>query len=119
MTEEQSEHLPPSPPAPPRAITRSPLRRSWAEPRVRNWWLIASAMLLVAIFFAGSRLATSMRDYSLFKNRNHVEATIIDAEGDNTLKKLYPPESLTTFHMSYRLPDGTYREITEPLKDQR
>ena len=76
-------------------------------------------MFLVAVFFAGTRLATSLRDYSLIKNGARVEATIIDAEGGNTLKKLYPPESRTTFHMSYRLPDGTLREINEPLKDQR
>src|SRR5215212_7946224 len=119
VTEEESEHLPPSPPTPPRAITKGALRRSWAEPRVRNSWLIASAMFLIALFFAGSRLATSFRDYSLIKNGTRVEASIIDAEGGNRLKKLYPPESRTPFHMSYRLPDGTLREITEPLKDQR
>jgi hypothetical protein len=119
VTDDNSDNLPPPPSQPPRALTNNARRRSWAEPRVRNWWLIAAAMFLIALFFTGSRMVTSLRDYSLMKNGVKVEALILDAEGGNVLKKLYPPENRTTFHMSYRLPDGTERHINEPLKDQR
>jgi hypothetical protein len=119
VNDEVSEHPPQPPPAPPRALTPSARRRSWAEPRVRNWWLMAVAMLLVGLFFTATRLVPSLRDYSLMKSGVRVEASIIDAQGGNTLKKLYDPEQRVAFHMTYHLPDGSYHEINEPLKNQR
>jgi hypothetical protein len=80
---------------------------------------MAAAMFLVAIFFTGTRMVPSLRDYSLMKSGVRVEASIIDAQGGNTLKKLYDPDQRVAFHMTYRLPDGSYHEINEPLKDQR
>lgn len=80
---------------------------------------MAVVMFLIAIGFTGMRVVRSLRDYSLMKSGARVQADIIDAQGGNTLKKLYDPDQRVAFHMTYRLPDGSFHEINEPLKDQR
>jgi hypothetical protein len=119
MNDTDTDNLPPPPPKPPRALTKKALRRSWAEPRVRTWLVLALAMLVIALIFTVGRAARSAKDYSLMKHGVRVEAYIVDAQGGNTLKKLYDPDQRAPFHMTFNLPDGTFHEINEPLKDQR
>src|SRR5438034_3028074 len=67
MNDTDTDNLPPPPPKPPRALTKKALRRSWAEPRVRTWLVLALAMLVIALIFTVGRAARSAKDYSLIK----------------------------------------------------
>jgi hypothetical protein len=117
MNESAAQHVAP-PPAVPRAITANARRRSWAEPRVRNWWLMAIAIFLVALWLVGVRVYGSQSDRWLINHGVRVEADILDVEG-NTLKKQYSPEENLRFHLSWRMPDGKIHTANERLKAQR
>jgi hypothetical protein len=118
LTETSTDNFLPPPPQPPRAITKNARRRSWAEPRVRNWVLMAVVIFLIALWFVGLRIYASWSDRWLIKHGVRVEADIIDVDG-NTLKKLYEPELNLPFHMSFRMPDGRFHMVNERLKAQR
>jgi hypothetical protein len=118
LTQDDLDNLPPQPSQPPRAITKNARRRSWAEPRVRNWWFMSLAIFLIALAFVGARVYASLSDRALIKHGVRVEADILDVEG-NTLKKLYTPEENLRFHLSWRMPDGRVHTVNERLKAQR
>ncbi len=117
MNDDDANNLPP-PPSAPRAITANARRRSWAEPRVRTWWLLAIVVFLISLWFVGMRVYASQADRWLIHHGVRVEADIIDVEG-NTLKKLYEPELNLPFHMTWRMPDGKVHTVNERLKAQR
>ena len=117
MNDDDANNLPP-PPSAPRAITANARRRSWAEPRVRTWWLLAIVVFLVSLWFVGMRVYASQADRWLINHGVRVEADIIDVE-ENTLKKLYEPELNLRFHMTWRMPDGKVHTVNERLKAQR
>jgi len=117
MNDPASQHVAP-PPAVPRAITPNARRRSWAEPRVRNWWLMAIAIFGVALWLVGVRVYGSQSDRWLINHGVRVEADILDVDG-NTLKKQYSPEENLPFHLSWRMPDGKIHAVNERLKAQR
>jgi hypothetical protein len=106
------------PPPPPRAISKNARRRSWAEPRVRSWWMMAAVLFLIALWFVGVRVYASSKDYWLIKHGVRVEADVIDVAG-NPLKKIYEPELNLPFHMTWRMPDGKTHTVNERLKAQR
>jgi len=117
VSEIDADNLSP-PPAAPRPITKNARRRSWAEPRVRAWWLLAALLFLISIWFVGVRVYASLKDRSLIKNGVRVEADILDVNG-NTLKKIYEPEQNLFFHMTWHMPDGRVHTVNERLKAQR
>src|SRR3954470_17519136 len=117
MTDDGTQHLPPPPPQPPRAITQNARRRSWAEPRVRNWWLMSLATFLIALWFVGAQVYASQADRWLIHHGVRVEADILDVDG-NPLKKQYTREENLPFHMTWRMPDGRVHTVNERLKAQ-
>src|SRR4051812_26474647 len=88
LNEYSDDNILPAPPPAPRAVTRNARRRSWAEPRVRSWWLMALLLSFIALWFAGVRVYGSSKDYWLIKHGIRVEADVLDVDG-NPLKKLY------------------------------
>jgi cell division septal protein FtsQ len=107
-----------TPPPPPRAMTKNARRRSWAEPRVRNWWMLAIVIFLISLWFVGVRVYGSQSDRWLIHHGVHVEADIIDVDG-NPLHKIYEPDLNLPFHMTWRMPDGKVQTVFERLKAQR
>jgi len=118
LSETDTDNLPPPPPAAPRALTANARRRSWAEPRVRNWWLLAIAIFLISLWFVGQRVYGSQSDRWLIHHGVRVEADIIDVDG-NPLHKLYEPDLNLPFRMTWRMPDGKVQTVFERLKAQR
>jgi len=118
MNDADTDNLPPPPPTAPRPITANARRRSWAEPRVRTWWLMSAATFVVALWFVGVQVYESQSDRWLINHGVRVEADILDVDG-NTLKKLYTREENLHFHLSWRMPDGKIHTVNERLKAQR
>ncbi len=85
---------------------------------MRAWWLLAALLSIIGLWFVGVRVYASWKDHSLIKNGVRVEADILDV-GGNTLKKQYEPEQNASFHMTWRMPDGTLHTVNERLKAQR
>jgi uncharacterized protein DUF3592 len=113
-----SDHNLAAPPPPPRPITKSARRRSWAEPNVRSWLLMAALLFIIGLWWVGVRVYASWKDYSLIKNGIRVDAEILDVMG-NPLHKQYSPDLNYRFHMTWRMPDGKTLTVDEPLKAQR
>lgn len=118
MNDDATDNLPPPPPQPPRAISKNARRRSWAEPRVRNWWLMSLATFLIALWFVGMQVYASQSDRSLIHHGVRVEADVLDVAG-NPLKKQYTRDENLPFHMTWRMPDGRVHTVNERLKAQR
>jgi hypothetical protein len=66
---------PPAPPPVPRAITPLVAKRSWFEPRVRVWWIIA---VIISSFF-GSLIVEEVRSWML-ERRIVAEGTLVKAK---------------------------------------
>ncbi len=64
------------PPAPPRAITAAASARSWHEPRVHFWWIVALALLAAAAYLAIQQFSEWNAEAQLFRGGTRVDAVI-------------------------------------------
>jgi hypothetical protein len=106
-------------PEPPRAVTPRVQRHSWTEPRVRSWWLVASAVTLVALYLLGSGFYAWRRDVNLIERGREVSAFIYAAEGYPIPGRHRPPTAPVTLRYEvdgkqYEV-DGYLRGRTEPF----
>ena len=92
MTQTDPALLTTPPSAAPRELTPRVRRRSWVEPRVRVWWMLAAALIAVAGYFVAVQLARSAQDRWLINNGTAVQAKVLDANGNPLQNKNYPPE---------------------------
>ena len=83
MSEIDADNLSP-PPAAPRPITKNARRRSWAEPRVRTWWLLAIVVFLVSLWFVGMRVYASQADHMAMHRGRQVDP-IWDGQSVNAI----------------------------------
>jgi hypothetical protein len=78
-----TQTLPPnlSLPATPRPVNRHVARRSWAEPKVRFWWMSAVVVVLVAIFVAWGQAGAELKHRHLINHGVMVKATAVEVAG--------------------------------------
>lgn len=119
MTQTDPALLTTPPSAAPRELTSRVRRRSWVEPRVRVWWMLAAALIAVAGYFVAVQLARSAQDRWLINNGTAVQAKVLDANGNPLQNKNYPPEDRAVFKLRYEIAGKTPVEMTTQLKDQR
>ena len=110
---------PPALPDPPRHLTARVRRHSWTEPRVRSWWLVASAVTAVTLFLLGSGYYVWRRDVDLIRNGREVSAWIYAADGIPIPGRHRPPSAPVTLRYEvggkkYEV-DGYLRGRTEPF----
>ena len=72
--------MPDAPSDAPRPLTPLASRRAWTEPRVRLWWLMAAAVLLAILAYAGDRLWDRRAENQLIANGVPVTATVVSTE---------------------------------------
>jgi hypothetical protein len=106
-------------PDPPRAVTPRVRRHGWTEPRVRSWWLVASAVTLVALYLVGSGYAVWRRDVNLINQGREDSAWIYAADGIPIPGRHRPPTAPVTLRYEvdgkkYEV-DGYLRGRTEPF----
>ena len=84
-------------PDPPRELTKIVRRRTWTEPRVRMWWVLALGVLLITLYVVGSQGATWLSERRLINHGTAVQAMIDAAHsqvvGNVTRGRPMPPDS--------------------------
>jgi hypothetical protein len=107
------------PAAAPRPLTARVRRRSWIEPRVRAWWMLALVLMVIAGYFVAMQFARSAQDRRLINSGVRVDARVLEANQNPLPHKTYPPEERAIFKLSYQLPGREPVQIISRLKDQR
>jgi hypothetical protein len=90
-------------PPPPRAFTPRIRRRAWLEPPVRNWWLVAGVLLIIAGAVGAAQARSSMRQRSLLSGGVPVSAKVEVARG-GTVPHVHMRSQAIPVTLSYALP---------------
>ena len=103
----------------PRPLSDAVRRHSWTDPRVRLWWLVASAVTLVALSLVGSGYYAWRTDVNLIRHGREVSAFIYAAEGYPIPGRHRPPTVPVELHYEvdgkkYQV-EGYLRGRAEPL----
>lgn len=103
-----------SPPAPPRPITPAGRKRSWVEPSVKTWWMLAALVLFVGITISIDQYIETNHDRRLVSSGTLVWAKIVEA-GGQTRQGYVPQEPGSRFKLETHLPDGQVFKETQDV----
>jgi len=103
----------PAPGETPRQITQRGRHRSWAEPRVRAWWLLALLTLAAILVSATETSLEWYRQWKLFNDGQAVWGQIIGPSKDTSPRqRITKPNELILFRYEYN--GKTYFERHTP-----
>lgn len=105
----------PLPPTP-RPLTRLALKRSWAEPTVRFWLLVAFVLSLVCLYLLLVQTWRWSRERRLIWHGIPVSATVVEAGGEPVVGKQMPPTSSVRLRFER---DGQTVELTGYLAGRK
>jgi hypothetical protein len=119
--------LPPAPASAPRELTRRVLRRGWLERHVRLWWMLALAVLGVAVYYAAVRTYGWYEEARLIKTGVAVQAEVMSWEKGESAKapkdKVVNPEDPVQLRYEYQgqpyLPFGVLKGRKEKIYTRR
>ncbi len=101
--------LPPQPPSAPRDLTRAARRGSWTERHVRVWWILGVTMVIIASYYAISRIYVWSEERRLIEHGAKVEAQVMGWEkGSNAPKNQVVPAN-TGVDLEYTYKGQSFR----------
>jgi hypothetical protein len=102
----------------PRDVTAWVRRRTWTEPRVRLWWMMALGVLLLTLYIVITQAAAWWSERRLLTHGVAVQAVIVRAQdrlNDITVPdKQMPPDSVCTLKFTL---NGQEYEVRDQLKE--
>jgi hypothetical protein len=103
------DSAPLAPPPAPRDLTPAVRRRSWIESRVRIWWLMGLILLMIAGYYAVSRIYFWNEEARLIRSGTKIEAEVMhwDIGGIAPKGKVVPAD--TGVDLEYIFNGQTYR----------
>jgi hypothetical protein len=114
------DELPPAPPAAPRALTATVKRRAWTETRVRGWWILAAAMLVISVYYAISRSHTWSVERRLITTGERLDAEVMGwapgMDAPHTAKQVIQADSQVALRYTFR---GQTYDVFGPLAGRK
>jgi len=102
------------PAKPPRALTAQARRAIFTEPRVRQWWMLAVAVLVLFAVYTVERVLVRNDEVKLIRDGMIVTARLASAENRNKDQMTTPTDQV---HLMLNLPTGV-EEVTGYLTKQ-
>jgi hypothetical protein len=115
-----SPELAQRPPQPPRPLTPHARRHSWAEGRVRVWWVAGLVLTVIAAGYVSSKIARSSRGRWLVTHGIKGKAELLQVGGETLKDKTFPADSRLLVTMNVMLPgEQPYKLENVTLPDHR
>jgi hypothetical protein len=98
---------------PPRPLTAHVRRRSWGEPCVRLWWIVAVVLAVVGAWYTVKPVRESARLGYLINNGLVVKAHVDELDGTSRDNYVIQPaiEAWTEAKLTFQMPDGTSHTV--------
>jgi hypothetical protein len=95
-------------------LTGAVRARTWTEPRVRSWWVLASALLALTLYVVGRQTVDWLRERRLIAD-GVPTAALVEQAGTMTTAARQQPDSICV--LSFERPDGTRHRVSGVLPE--
>jgi hypothetical protein len=111
MSQTPSTDTPPAIPSPPRAITATARRRSWAEMSVRIWCVLAATLAVVIIYFTINQVIVGASERDLILHGIPVDAVAVQIGGTTNPDAPFRRGETLAAKVRYTLPGETEARV--------